>query len=238
MQTITLEVCVDTADGLAAAIAGGADRIELCSALALGGMTPLPGLLQIAATSAVPVHAMVRPREGDFVFGPADITAMVADVAAVKAAGLAGVVIGANRPDGTLDLPVLQHLADAAQGLDITLHRAFDLVPDMPAALDQVIALGIPRILTSGGARTAIDGVATLARLFHHAAGRVSIMPGAGITARTVAHLRHLPLREIHASCAAAYPVDPAAVRLGFSAPERRQTDIANVRALRAALAH
>lgn len=238
MLPITLEVCVDTADGLAAAIAGGADRIELCAALALGGLTPSPGLMQIAGSCPVPVYAMVRPREGDFVFGPADITAMLADIAATRLAGLAGVVIGANRADGTLDLPVLQRLIEAAQGLDITLHRAFDLVPDMPAALEQVIALGIPRILTSGGARTAIDGAENLARLFEQAAGRIIIMPGAGITALSVVHLQHLPLREIHASCAAAHPVISAAVRLGFSSPERRQTDIADVLALRGALAH
>jgi copper homeostasis protein len=132
---------------------------------------------------------------------------------------------------------VLRDLIAAAQGMGQTLHRAFDLAPDLDQALEEAIAIGLPRILTSGGAATAIEGATVLERLIARAAGRIAIMPGSGINARTVGALRHLPLAEIHASCAVERPVAQGAVALGFSGPMRRQTDAAEVRALRAALA-
>jgi copper homeostasis protein len=238
MPRITLEVCVDSAEGLAQAITGGADRIELCAALALGGLTATPGLMALAAKSPVPVYPMIRPRDGDFVFDEAETDTMLTDIAHARAMGFAGIVIGANRVDGTLDLPVLARLIAAARGLDVTLHRAFDLVPDMDAALDQVIALGIPRILTSGGAVRAVDGIPALRRLMDRATGRVIIMPGSGVTPHTIAALRHLPLQDIHASCAVARPQNAQAVRLGFTGAERRETQADTVRMLKSALAH
>lgn len=231
-----IEVCVDSADGLAAAIDGGADRIELCSALSVGGLTPSRGLMERAARSPVPVFAMIRPRDGDFVYAARDVAVMLADIDAARNAGIAGVVFGANLPDGRLDLAVLRDLIAAAQGMGQTLHRAFDLAPDLDRATEDAIALGIPRILTSGGAITAIQGKAVLQRLFARAAGRIAIMPGSGINARTVAVLRHLPLAEVHASCSASVPVAERAVALGFAGPLRRQTDAGELRALRAAL--
>lgn len=231
-----IEVCVDNAEGLAAAVAGGADRIELCAALSVGGLTPSPGLMALAARATVPVLAMIRPREGDFVYSSAEISQMVADIVAVRHAGLAGVVFGANRADATLDVAVLRELIAASKGLDMTLHRAFDLAPDPDAALETAISLGIPRVLTSGGARTAVAGRANLERLFKLAGSRVTIMPGSGITAETVSELRGLPLREVHASCAAERGVLPAMVAFGFAGATTRQTDPDRVRALRQAL--
>jgi copper homeostasis protein len=232
-----IEICVDTAEGLAAAIEGGADRIELCAALSVGGLTPSRGLMAMAVASPVPVFAMIRPRDGDFAYSAREVAVMLADINAARDAGLAGVVFGANLADGGLDLAVLRALISAAQGMGQTLHRAFDLAPDLDQALEDAIALGIPRILTSGGAVTAIKGVAALERLCAQAAGRTMIMPGAGINARTVGALRHLPLAEIHASCASNLAVAAKAVDLGFAGPTRRQTDAAEVRALRRALA-
>ncbi len=232
-----IEICVDSPEGLAAAITGGADRIELCSALAVGGLTPSRGLMDMAAASPVPVYAMIRPRDGDFVYGASDVEVMLADIRAARDAGLAGVVYGANNPDGTLNIPVLRALAAAAHDMGQTLHRALDLAPDLDQALEDAITLGLPRILTSGGATTAIKGADRLERLFARAAGRIVIMPGSGINARTVGALRHLPLTDIHASCAISTPAAAAAVALGFSGPTRRQTDAREVRALRAALA-
>ena len=237
MPVPLIEVCVDSAEGLAAAIDGGADRVELCAALALGGLTPSPGLMALAARAPLPIHAMIRPRQGDFVYSAAEIGQMVADIAAVRQAGLAGVVFGANRADGMLDQEVLASLVAASTGLDLTLHRAFDLAPDKVAALELAIGLGFSRILTSGGATTAVAGAIPLARLLELAAGRIGIMPGSGISAATVGSLRHLPLREIHASCATAISVNPTAVSFGFSGPMRRQTDRVALQALRAALA-
>jgi copper homeostasis protein len=145
-----LEICVDTAAGLRTASASGADRIELCSALELGGLTPTSGLLALAAEMGVSARVMIRPRAGDFVFTTDDLDMMRADIAAARAHGLEGVVLGANRPDGALDLDMLGTLVEASQGLRKTLHRAFDLVPDIAEAVEQAVALGFDTILTSG----------------------------------------------------------------------------------------
>jgi copper homeostasis protein len=234
---ILLEVCVDDAAGLAAAVAGGADRVELCAALALGGLTPSPGLMQAAAGCGVPVMAMIRPRAGDFIFDAGEVAVMLADIRAARAAGLAGVVIGASRADGTLDADVLAVLRAQARDMDVTLHRAVDLCPDPVAAVDVAKALGIRRILSSGGAMAAPQGVAVLAAMMARAGPACIIMPGAGITAASLPHLRHLPLREVHASCATVRPVDQPAQAMGFDLAGGRRTDAGEVAALKAALA-
>ena len=233
---ILLEVCVDSAAGLDAAVAGGADRIELCAALEIGGLTPSPGLMRRAADCGLPVHAMVRAGPGGFVLTEADIAVMEGDIAAVRAAGLAGVVFGAVTPEGALNIVALQRLCGAARGLDLTLHRAVDLCDDAEAAVGQAVALGFHRILSSGGARTAPDGVDRLARMFRAAAGRITIMPGSGITAAQLARLRGLPLREVHASCALPVMAGAREVALGFAGPGLRRTDAGQVAALKAAL--
>lgn len=233
-----LEICVDDADGLAAAIAGRVDRVELCSVLELGGLTPQPGLMALAAGAPVPVRAMIRPRAGDFVFTPADRDAMLADIAAVRQAGLEGVVLGASRPDGRLDIDMLEELADAAGDMPRTLHRAFDLVPDMAEAVEQAIALGFDTILTSGRARTALDGIDDLALAHRLSDGRITIMAGSGITAETApAMLSRVPLAALHASCGIPAGPDTApAARLGFVSPARRMTNRGKVAALRSVL--
>ena len=233
-----LEVCVDSAEGLAAALAGGADRIELCAALELGGLTPQAGLVAEAAAAGVPVHAMIRTRPGDFVYSGAELRLMETEIAAMRAAGLAGVVLGASLPDGRLDLAALGRLCAAARGLDRTLHRAVDLTPDPEEAVEQAVGLGFDRILSSGGAVRAVDGLDRLERMHRAAAGRLVVMPGSGITPQTLpAVLQRVPAPEIHASCAGAMPQSPAAIRLNFAGPERRETDAERVRALRRVLA-
>ena len=237
MPDILLEVCVEDASGLAAAIRGGAGRIELCSALALGGLTPSVGLMQEAARAGRPVMAMIRPRAGGFVWSDGDIRQMQADIAAARAAGLAGVVLGASHPDGRLDEGVLASLLQASRGMDTTLHRCFDLVPDRGQALETAARLGFRRILTSGGAVAAPAAVPALRSLMAQAKGRLSIMPGAGITAETLPALSGLPLREIHASCSMLQPESAAVAAMGFGPPQRRATSVTAVRALVAALA-
>ena len=123
MARVLIEVCVDCAEGLAEAVAGGADRIELCSALEVGGLTPSVGLMRTASGCGVPVYAMIRPRAGGFGFSQEDVAVMLADIAAAREAGLAGVVLGAMRGDG-LDGAMLGTLTVAAQGMGTTLHRA------------------------------------------------------------------------------------------------------------------
>lgn len=230
-----LEICVDDAAGLEAAIEGGADRIELCSVLELGGLTPTPGLIALAAKASVPVRAMVRPRPGDFVFGESDVQSMLADIAAIRAAGLEGVVLGANLPDGRLDLDTLRVLAEAAHGLKRTLHRAIDLVPDMGEAVEQAIELGFDTILTAGRALTAPEGLAEMELAHRVAQGRITIMAGSGVNADTVAEiLDRVPLAAVHGSCAeAARPASGPAARLGFESPGRKATSITKVAALR-----
>ena len=233
---IKLEVCVDTAEGLTEAVAGGADRIELCAALAVGGLTPSAGLIALAAGCGVPVVAMIRPRAGDFVWSEAEIGMMEAEIAAVRAAGLAGVVLGASLPDGRLDVPVLRRLVVVAAGLELVLHRCIDLAPDMGAALEEAVALGFHRILTSGGETTAEAGAARIAALVARAAGRITVMPGSGVNPGNAALLKGLGIGEIHASCSVGVPVAGRVVEMGFSPAKRRQTDADQVRALRKAL--
>ncbi|MCG5480706.1 copper homeostasis protein CutC [Sinorhizobium alkalisoli] len=235
MKDILLEVCVDDAEGLKAAVEGGADRIELCSALAVGGLTPSAGLMACAKPPPVPVYAMIRPRAGDFVFSPAELDIMRGDIDVARKVGLAGVVLGASRPDGRLDERMLVKLTGHAAGLGLTLHRAFDLVPDFAEAIGIAAELGFERILTSGGAKSAPEAIDTLAQLVELAAGRLSIMPGAGVNPDTIdALLPKLAVIEIHSSCSAREPAnDQHIVEMGFAPPERRRTDAATVRTMK-----
>ncbi|MBP9183465.1 MAG: copper homeostasis protein CutC [Fuscovulum sp.] len=235
-MAVTVEVCVDTAAGLAAAVQGGADRIELCSALPLGGLTPSAGFMAQAARCGVPVLAMIRPRAGDFVWSGPEVAQMEADIATARTAGLAGVVLGASLPDGRLDAATLSHLLRVAQGMDCTLHRCFDLVPDPAAALEQAVTLGFSRVLTSGGALRAEDALPALAALIAQAGNRIAILPGSGITATNAAHFTAIGARELHASCSMAVPAPGPAAAMGFGPATERRTDAALVRALRQAV--
>jgi copper homeostasis protein len=231
-----VEICVDDAEGLRTAIDGGADRIELCSVLELGGLTPSPGLMALAAKAPIPVRAMIRPRPGDFVFGEADIAVMLEDIAAVRAAALEGVVLGASLADGRLDTETLRRLKAAAGPLGTTLHRAIDLVPDIGEAVEAAIALGFDTILTSGRARTATEGIGDIALAHRVAAGRITIMAGSGVNAGTApALLERVALEALHGGCSEPARSDSEpAVRLGFVSPNRRQTSRAMVEALKA----
>lgn len=239
-EPILLEVCVDSVQGLGAAIDGGAGRIELCSALEIGGLTPSAGLLRAASSSPVPVVAMIRPRGGDFCFDEDELQLMLQEIDAVAAAGLQGVVLGASIQDGRLDLQLLERLVQRARGhgLRCTLHRAIDLCPDLAEATSHAIALGFERILTSGGARSAPEGLNGLRRCFDAAAGRITIMPGAGINADSVQLLRaRLPLTDVHASCSEPLPAAaPHVLAFGFDTGGRRRTSRAKVAALSAKL--
>ncbi|MFB2562935.1 copper homeostasis protein CutC [Rhizobium sp. IMFF44] len=231
-----LEVCVEDIAGLKAAVEGGGDRIELCSALPLGGLTPSAGLMAAAAKMPVPVYAIIRPRAGGFVYSADELDIMKQDIDTARAVGLPGVVLGASLPDGRLDVDTLTALTAHAEGLGKTLHRAFDLVPDVAEAVDIAISLGFERILTSGGAKTAGEGLAVLEQAIAAAAGRISIMPGSGVTLAKVGQLwPSLQISEIHASCSAPVSeIDERAIALGFSAPSARRTDAATVKALKA----
>jgi len=234
---VLLEICVDTPRGLEQALRGGADRIELCSSLSAGGLTPTPGLLALAGEVPVPVYAMIRPRAGDFRYDAGERRAMRAEIEAVRRSGLAGVVLGASRADGRLDEAVLGELVEASAGLGRTLHRAFDLAPNLRNALDTAVRLGFERVLTSGGALRAPDAAETLRDLVAWADGRIAVMPGSGVRPENAAALiRHTGAREIHASGRRAQPADPEMARWGFGAALPTETSEEEVRALRAAI--
>jgi copper homeostasis protein len=237
---ITVEVCVDDAAGLAAAIAGGAHRIELCSALAIGGLTPSLGFMRLAAGSPIPVYAMMRPRAGSFVYSAEELDLIRRDIEAAAGAGLAGVVLGVSAPSGALDAETCAALVAHARGagLAATLHRAIDLTPNPVAAVDTAVEAGFERILTSGGRRTAPVGADTIATMVERAGGRISIMAGSGVKAENAVDLiRRTGVREVHGSCSG----PPAErnlrlVELGFSNPSARVTVAADVAALVAAV--
>jgi copper homeostasis protein len=231
-----LEVCVDDALGLAEAVAGGADRVELCAALGLGGLTPSAGLMAQAAAIGLPCYPLIRPRSGDFVFTAAEVAVMRADIRTARDMGLTGVVLGASRPDGRLDAECLATLIAEAAGLDLTLHRAVDLAPDVDEAVETAVQLGFRRILSSGGARVADQGVARLAQMIKVAAGRLSVMPGSGISPETWPLLAGLAIHEVHASCAVPMPVNAQAAEFGFVTGGEKRTERGRVAALKAAI--
>lgn len=241
---VLLEICVDTADGLDIAATCGADRIELCASLGIGGLTPSLGMMRLAAVIKCPTRAMIRPRQGDFTYSPAELAMMRHDIDAVADVGLEGVVLGANLENGELDAAALAELAAHAKaaGLKVTLHRSFDLVPDPLAALALARSLGIDSILTSGCAMSAIEGTDVIARLVEAARTQpgspIEIMAGVGVSYRTVGEiLRRTGVRAVHGSCSL---VDTQAtgdtVRFGFAVPGHRRTDVTLVTQLRQAL--
>jgi copper homeostasis protein CutC len=235
-----LEVCVEDTRGIAAAVAGGADRIELCAALDVGGLTPPPSLIRAAASAPIPVHLLVRPRAGDFVYDAVERGLVEDDIRAAADAGLAGVVIGASTRDGRLDLDGLARWVEVARAraLSITLHRAFDLTPDPLAALEQAVALGFDRILTSGGAPRAVDAIDTLTSLVAAAGDRITLLVGSGVSPATLPALLATGAREVHASCrvARADTGDATLRRFGFVAETNYATDQATVARLAAML--
>ncbi|WP_116089567.1 copper homeostasis protein CutC [Sphingomonas crusticola] len=237
-MAVLLEICVDDAAGVEAAVAGGADRIELCSALELGGLTPPPALLRCAVASGLPIHAMIRPRSGGFLLKDGDVALMIDEIGSALAEGATGVVVGALLADGTLNQAALGAFRDAAGDAQIVLHRAIDLTPDPVAAVESACALGYDKILSSGGATTAIEGAATLARMVSAAKGRLSIIAGSGVTPDNVALLlTQTGVLEVHSSASVAdAPPDEAALRLGFAMGARRVTDAGTVRRLCAAI--
>ncbi|MFE9690369.1 copper homeostasis protein CutC [Micromonospora sp. NPDC005806] len=187
----TFEICIDSVEGAIAAEEAGAARVELCSALFEGGLTPSIGTIETALHSVdrIRVHVIVRPRAGDFIYSPAEIDAMERDVRAAVAAGAHGVVIGALTAEGDVDVPTTRRLIEAAGGASVTFHRAFDMTRDPLAALEQLIELGVDRVLTSGQEVSVLEGAPLIAELVHLAAGRIVVMPGGGITPRNIARI-------------------------------------------------
>jgi copper homeostasis protein len=199
-----LEIAVSTPGGAAAALAGGADRVELCVALELGGLTPSQGLIESTVAVALPVNVLIRPRPGDFSFDAADADLMERETIAAVRSGAAGVVIGALTPAGTIDLDIVTRLIEAARATNpavlVTFHRAIDQSVHPVAAFEALSALrGVDRVLTSGGASSAGAGVATLARMAAIAGGPV-VMAGGGLVTADVSRLAAVGIADFHTS--------------------------------------
>ena len=178
-----IEACCPDLSSVRTAVQAGAGRIELCEELGIGGVTPSETFLRQALDVAgrVPVNVLIRPRGGNFVYTPDEVEQMLRSIRMCRAAGANGVVIGALLADGSVDIGTVSRLVHEAEGLDITFHRAFDESADLAKALEDIIGLGIKRILTSGGCPTAYLGRFVLRDLVMQAAGRITIMPGCGI---------------------------------------------------------
>ncbi|MCQ2179476.1 MAG: copper homeostasis protein CutC [Bacteroidales bacterium] len=183
-----LESCCTSAAEARTALEGGAGRIELCEEIAIGGVTPSEANIAETVALGLPVNVLVRPRGGNFVFNEEEERQMLSAIDACRRLGAAGVVIGALKKDGSIDLPMMGRLVSRARGngserrLSVTFHRAFDECAEPFAALDQIIALGCDRLLTSGQKPSAYEGMGLIAELVKRAASRIIVMPGARIT--------------------------------------------------------
>lgn len=182
MKLPLIEGCVDCLPSAVAAEKGGADRLELCANLSIGGTTPSRALFrQVKETCAIPVNVLIRPRFGDFLYDGAELEQMEEEIAAFRELGANGAVIGVLTPDGELDVPAMKRLMAAAEGMEVTLHRAFDMARDPVETLERAVELGCTTILTSGQAADALTGAETLVELARRAAGRIHIMAGSGV---------------------------------------------------------
>lgn len=239
-----LEVCVETLAEAIQAAEAGATRLEVCACMAEAGTTPSIGLITaIVERVNVPAFIMIRPRGGDFMFDDSELDVMRRDIEAAKRAGARGIVSGVLAADCAVDPDATTSLVDAAGSLPFTFHRAFDLAPELERALDVLRSVGVSRVLTSGGASSAIVGADAIARLSRRAGGAMTLVAGGGVRADHVAELVELSgVTEVHARptrlrSASRRPVRE--VRFGSTAPgsDRRELDPDAVRALVRALA-
>ena len=227
-----IEICVEGVDGALAAEQGGADRIELCASLLEGGITPSIGVVREAlARVRIRMHAIVRPRGGDFLYSAAEYASMLDDVVAIRdcrAGGrsIGGVVVGCLNPDGTIDEARMVGLVRAARPMTLTCHRAFDMTADPDAALEALIRCGVDRVLTSGLRRTAVEGIPVLRRLVERAGDRIVIMGCGELRPDTIGRVRReTGLCEMHFSAPSRFPSGMtfrnAALAMGGTDPER-----------------
>ncbi|MCL1898761.1 MAG: copper homeostasis protein CutC, partial [Micrococcales bacterium] len=205
-----LEIAVQDPSGARIARQAGACRVELCQALATGGLTPSQGLMVATISQGLPVHVLVRPREGGYQYSSEEVAWQLDDVARAVGCGAAGVVVGALDSRGQVDLAMIRQVVQLAGAAQVTFHRAFDVCVDQFEAIDQLVELGVKRILTSGGAPRAIEGLDQLERLVAHAARRIEIQAGGGVQPSDIAALAAAGVDGIHLSAKRAITAGPA----------------------------
>lgn len=205
---MVLEVCIDSVESAIAAERGGAARVELCSDLLEGGITPGAGLIaSVRGRIAINLFVMIRPRGGDFCYTEFEFEVMREEIAHARHLGANGIVLGLLDEQGCVDVLRTQKLVELARPLPVTFHRAIDMTPDLSAAMEDVVATGASRILTSGGAPDATRGIRQIARMVEAANGRIAIMAGGGITAeKIVAIAENTGATEFHSSLRTAFP--------------------------------
>ena len=200
MDMPLIEGCVDSYESCAAACRGGADRLELCANLSSGGTTPSPAFFrQVKRDFSVPVHVLIRPRFGDFLYTREELAQMEEEIRMFRELGASGVVFGALTPDGDLDMEAMARLMGCAGDMHVTLHRAFDMARDPLEALEDAVRLDCRTILTSGQARSAAAGKEVLRAVFRQAAGRLDIMAGSGVKRGNILEIhRYTGIRAFH----------------------------------------
>lgn len=195
-----IELCVEGIDGFLAAQEAGADRVELCASLVEGGLTPSIATIRAAVKAArIPVHVIIRPRGGDFLYSEPEFESMVEDIRALRGEGVSGVVIGCLTPDGRIDEARTRALVEAARPMSVTCHRAFDMTADADEALEALVRCGVDRVLTSGQRDTAVEGIAILKRAVEQAGDRIVIMGCGALDAGNIRQVRdETGLAEMH----------------------------------------
>lgn len=198
-----VESCCPSLEAVRRAVQAGAGRIELCEDLSCGGVTPSEELIRasLAVAGQIPVNVLVRPRPGDFVYSRDEVRQMLDSIELCKQLGVNGVVMGALTHEGKVDVETMRLLLTRSRPLAVTFHRAFDVCQDPASALEELIGLGIERLLTSGHCANAFEGRFALKRLVEQAAGRIVIMPGCGITPSNLAEIASVTgASEFHGS--------------------------------------
>lgn len=217
-KTYQFEVCANGVESCLAAQEGGANRVELCAGIPEGGTTPSYGEIKVARRllTSTRLHVIIRPRGGDFLYTPLEVERMEEDIRMCRELGVDGVVIGCLKADGSLDLEANRRLKDAAGGMSVTFHRAFDRCADPMLALEQLCQLGIDRILTSGQQPTAQQGISLLRRLNAAADGRITILAGCGVNEDNIKEIQEQTgVHEFHFSARA-----PVKSRMQYANPD------------------
>lgn len=198
---VLLEICLDSVESAIAAELGGADRVELCAGLPEGGTTPSAGMIAaVRRKIKIGLQVMIRPRGGDFCYSEDEFSIMQRDILIARQLGASGVVFGILNVEGAIDKPRMHKLIELARPLRVTCHRSFDMTVDLTHALDDLIEIGTERVLTSGGRKSAVDAMPTLAQLVQHAEGRISVMACGELSPANVkAVLAYTDVSEVHA---------------------------------------
>jgi copper homeostasis protein len=209
-RRVQVEICVGDIASAIAAESGGADRVEICDNLAVGGTTPSAGsIVESCRRLQIPVHVLIRPRAGDFIYSESELAVMRHDIMVAKAAGAAGVVLGVLTHEAAIDRELTAELVALARPLDVTFHKAFDQTREPLEALDILINMGVDRVLTSGGRPTALEGIETLTRLVDRAGDKIAVMAGGRLnTDNLETVIRQSHVREVHLGSAASRTIE------------------------------